>query len=155
MWESLQRYNALSSEARKLFRRAVVLLPLLMVSLRVRGYGKTQQWLQNILDRTVIAPMQAADLVLNLEITCRMVRAAQHYTLVRTSCLEQSLLLWYLLRRQGITAALRIGIRKDAEKFEAHAWVEHDGAAVNQVQELHRHYTAFDGEVPKAPVELP
>jgi len=27
---------------------------------------------------------------------------------------------------------LRIGIRKDNEKMEAHAWVERDGAALNE-----------------------
>ncbi len=55
MWEPLQRYNALSSEARKKFRRAAILLPLVAASLRLRGYKGTHQWLQNKLNRRPMA----------------------------------------------------------------------------------------------------
>src|SRR5207245_11237411 len=34
------------------------------------------------------------------------------------------------------------------KKFEAHAWVECGGAAINDPEELHRHYAAFDGTLP-------
>jgi hypothetical protein len=155
MLEPLQRYNALSPEARKLFRRAALLLPMLGASLRFRGYNRTQQWLEKKLERRAIAPPQEEDISGSLELTCRMVRAAQHYSLLHSSCLEQSLLLWYLLQRQGITVAMRIGVRKDAEKFEAHAWVEHGGVALNQAEELHQHYAAFDNEFSKLPAERP
>jgi Transglutaminase-like superfamily len=148
MWEPLQRYNALSSEARKMFRRAAMLLPLVGVSLRLRGYKKTQQWLQNKLDRRSIAPLQPEYLPVRLEMTCRMVRAAEHYSLLPSSCLDQSLLLWYLLQSEGIGATLCIGVRKELEKFEAHAWVEHQGGALNQAEQQHRHYAAFGAERP-------
>jgi len=78
--------------------------------------------------------------------TSRMVRAAARWATVGASCLEESLTLWHLLRQQGHAARLRIGVRKTAEKFEAHAWVEHEGVALNQIEELHRHYAAFESE---------
>lgn len=155
MWEPLQRYSALPIEARKQFRRAVLLLPMIGTALRFRGYNKTQAWLQAKLDRHAILPLNEGEIPAQLEMTCRMVRAAEHYSLVRATCLEKSLLLWYLLRGQGISAAVRIGVRKDAGKFEAHAWVERDGIALNQVDETHRHYAAFDNNFPKPPVERP
>ena len=40
-------------------------------------------------------------------------------------------MLWWLLRRRGIAAELRIGARKEFERFEAHAWVEVDSAVLN------------------------
>jgi len=49
--------------------------------------------------------------------TCRMVRAALRYSLAQYTCLEESLTLWYLLRRQGTSACLRIGVRKENEKL--------------------------------------
>jgi hypothetical protein len=49
----------------------------------------------------------------------------------RTSCLEQSLVLCRLLRRRGMNATLRIGARKEADRFEAHAWVEMAGNVVD------------------------
>jgi len=53
-----------------------------------------------------------------------MVNAADRHGLVHPSCLAKSLTLWWLLGRQGIPSQLRIGTRKEKEKFEAHAWVE-------------------------------
>jgi len=91
----------------------------------------------------------------HLERTCRMVQAAGRYGISRPTCLEESLTLWYLLRDQGVAADLRIGVRKQTGKFEAHAWVEHDGQALNQIEEAHRHYVAFEGEFSAPPEEQP
>lgn len=57
----------------------------------------------------------------------RMVAAAARYMPLRTNCLEQSLVLWWLLKRHGIAAVLKIGAKKEASRFEAHAWVEFQG----------------------------
>jgi hypothetical protein len=69
--------------------------------------------------------------------------------------LAKSLTLWWLLVRQGIPSHLRIGIRKEEEKFEAHAWVECDGTALNEPDEHHHHYSAFDGAFSSPPPEEP
>jgi hypothetical protein len=138
-----------------MFRRSVVFLPLVGASLRLRGYKKTQGWLQSKLDRLKAAVLQPEDIAPRLEMTCRMVRAAEHYSPLPSSCLDRSLLLWYLLQSQGIAADLRIGVRKSDERFEAHAWVERDGIALNQIDGLHRHYAPFHGEFAKTPTEGP
>lgn len=87
--------------------------------------------------------------------TCRMVKAAVHYGMGHPTCLEQALVLWYLLQGQGIPVRLRIGVRKLQEKFEAHAWVENEGVALSQVEEVHQHYAAFEGEFRELPGEKP
>ena len=79
-----------------------------------------------------------------VDLTVRMVRAAVRHSVGHPSCLEESLALWWLLGRQGIASELRIGVRKHDEKFEAHAWVERKGVAVNEPESLHEHYAAFD-----------
>jgi hypothetical protein len=63
--------------------------------------------------------------------------------------LEKSLTLWWLLRREGIVSSVRIGARKASGKFEAHAWVERDGAALNEPGAQHRHYATFDTAFPQ------
>ena len=55
----------------------------------------------------------------------RLVKAVA--ALYRMPCLEQSLVLFRILRRRGIPAELRIGVRKVSGGLNAHAWVEHDG----------------------------
>jgi Transglutaminase-like superfamily len=146
MWESLQRYKALPPEARSLFRRAVVLLLLIRTMLRLAGYKRTQRWLQDRLgSRSTPNPRTTGSSSL-LEMTSRMVRAAEYYSPGHATCLEESLALWYLLQKQNISAVVRIGVRKESNHLEAHAWVEQNGIALNQHGEQHRHYTPFESE---------
>src|ERR1700741_4767777 len=121
MWEQLRRFSALDGDARWMFVRAAVLLPLISLSLRIRGFRFTQGALQTLaggakdaaVNRSSCrgwsssrrAPSQHAG---------RMVRAAARRSLIKTGCLEESLALWFLLRREGIAADVRIGARKIA-----------------------------------------
>lgn len=146
MWARLRRFSALPGPAKVLFLRAVVLLPLLTLSLRVRGFGATQRFLQKFTvspksDRPVAAVESCVAL------TTRMVLAAARNSPIPSTCLERSLSLWWLLACQGIAAQVRIGVRKDDEKFAAHAWVERDGIALGEPDASHLHYAAFAEEM--------
>jgi Transglutaminase-like superfamily len=152
MWERLRRFSALERPARELFLRAVVLLPLVTLSLRWRGFQATQAALQRFLSNAS-QERDAAFVSKDVALTAHMVNAADRHGLVHPSCLAKSLMLWWLLGRQGISSHLRIGIRKEKEKFEAHAWVERDGAALNEPDEHHHHYAAFDAALSALPPE--
>ena len=155
MWDRFRRFSALDPEARKLFLRAAALLPFVGMSLHTRGYKKTQGWLQKRLESrkvSALTPVSADELV---QKACRMVRAAEQHGLMQSTCLEESLALWYLLGRQNISSRIRIGVRRQAGEFEAHAWVEYEGKALNQLEELHRHYAPFESEFDNLPVEKP
>jgi hypothetical protein len=152
MWERFRRFSALERPARKLFLRAAVLLPLVAMSLRWRGFRATQAALQRFLSNT--NPEHDPALISkDAAVTAHMVNAADRHGLVHPSCLAKSLTLWWLLERQGIASHLRIGIRKEREKFEAHAWVEREGAALNEPDEHHHHYAAFDAAFSSLPPE--
>ena len=62
----------------------------------------------------------------------------------RTSCLELSLVLCRMLRQRGMNADLRIGARKEANRFEAHAWVELDGTVIDSGAAEHLHFVPFE-----------
>lgn len=151
MWERLRRFSALERPARVLFLRAAALLPLISLSLRLRGFRKTQALLQKFLS----LPSHPADTSASssAQLTVRMVRAAVRNSLGHPTCLEESLALWWLLGRQGISSDLRVGVRKDGEKFEAHAWVERGGMALNEPEARHQHYAAFDAALASLPPE--
>ena len=143
MWERLKRFNALEQPAQGQFLRAIFLLPMVALSLRWRGFRKTQAMLERFLSNKS-GEQDPTEVSERAALTAHMVNVADRYGLVHPSCLAKSLALWWLLRRQGIAADLRIGIQKENEKFAAHAWVERDGAALNEPEEHHRHYAAFD-----------
>jgi hypothetical protein len=151
MWERFRRFSALERPARGLFLRAAALLPLISLSLRLRGFRKTQAFLQKFLS----LPSHTVDISTSgsADLTVRMVRAATRNSPGHPTCLDESLALWWLLGRQGVCSDLRIGVRKDVEKFEAHAWVERDGVALNEPEAKHQHFAAFDAALTSLPPE--
>lgn len=152
MWERFRRFSALERPAQGLFLRAMVLLPLVALSLRWRGFRATQSSLKLFLSDSRLEhdPLLVSK---DAAVAAHMVNAADRHGLFHPSCLAKSLTLWWLLARQGISSRLRIGIRKENEKMEAHAWVERDGAALNEPDKHHRHYSAFDAAFSSLPQE--
>jgi hypothetical protein len=77
----------------------------------------------------------------------RIQEAVSRHLTFHVNCLDQSLVLWWLLGRRGIPAELRIGARKEAGRFEAHAWVELGSLVLNDFGEAHLHFVPFDGSI--------
>jgi Transglutaminase-like superfamily len=149
MWRQIQRFSALERSARGLFLRAFLVLPLITISLRWRGFRKTKALLQHFLPLTYGS--QNPEAQVRAALTAQMAQAAARYGIGNPSCLEVSLALWWLLARQGIASDLRVGIRTDVEKFEAHAWVECSGATLNEPGIEHHHFAAFDAALASLP----
>jgi hypothetical protein len=63
----------------------------------------------------------------------------------RALCLEQSLVLYVLLRRRGQPAELRFGVRP--YPFRAHAWVELNGVPLNEQPDEIGNLAVFPGKV--------
>jgi hypothetical protein len=62
--------------------------------------------------------------------TVRRIATAAAFFPGRALCLEQSLALYYCLRRAGVAAELRMGVRHTP--FTAHAWVELEGRPLHE-----------------------
>ncbi len=76
--------------------------------------------------------------------TGRLVQWAARYGPYSGNCLSRSLTLWWLLRRQGLSGDLRIGVTRAGGRFEAHAWVEYEGVVVNDRPDVRQRYGAFE-----------
>ncbi len=61
-----------------------------------------------------------------------------------SACLDQSLALTSLLRQQGLPARLVIGAERGAARVSAHAWVELDGAALDEHPEPRARLTVLE-----------
>lgn len=144
MWERLQRFRKLSAPARGIFLRAAVLLPWVALRLKLQGFQVTKNSLRS--SAIDISPKNLSENTERAALTARMVRSAARHALGNPSCLEESLVLLHLLNAQGIAAQLRIGVKKNVPKFEAHAWVECEGVALNESESLHDHYASFESE---------
>ena len=70
----------------------------------------------------------------------RAVRQAEAAMPFRMACLQRSIALQALCRRHGVATTLQIGVRKQANVLEAHAWVEHQGVIVGSPPEHCRRF---------------
>lgn len=61
----------------------------------------------------------------------RLINAVGNRKLVNANCLAKSLTLWWMLRRQGVSSDLRIGVKTAHDHLQAHAWLELNGAVLN------------------------
>jgi hypothetical protein len=125
--------------SRWLLLQAFLLLPIVALSLKIWGVKRTQMALARLL-----IPLQNSENPSKIIKTIRMVQLAARYYQPWANCLKKSLILWALLRHQGINSELRIGIRRDTDNFEAHAWVECDGVVLNDSLNVRDRFAMFD-----------
>jgi hypothetical protein len=140
-WSRLWR---LSSAERWLLAQALALLPLTALALWLIGFRRWQAVLARLAPVGPSADKDDAALVGEGRATARLVDAAARHGPYRATCLPRSLALWWLLRRRGIECDLRIGVRKEAGRFEAHAWTEWRGTALNDSEDVRERFAAFD-----------
>ena len=152
--ETWHRFWRLSGFERGIALEAAAALVATWVGLRLAGFRRWQAAL------AWFAPPPAAYIteqnsVNSARMIARMEQSAANHLFFRANCLEQSLTLSWLLHRRGIAAELRIGARKDAGRFEAHAWVESNGVVLNDTSESHLHFVPFDGPVSAMETQAP
>ncbi|MGK7876616.1 MAG: lasso peptide biosynthesis B2 protein [Xenococcaceae cyanobacterium] len=133
----------LDGNSRWLLLQGFLLLLLVALSLKFWGVKRTQTALARLLPAAKI-PLQNGDRPGKIVKTTRMVQLAARYCQPWANCLKKSLVLWGLLRHQGINSELRIGVRWEAKNFEAHAWVECEGVALNDTQDVRDRFAMFE-----------
>jgi Transglutaminase-like superfamily len=138
-----QTFSRLTGPERRIVLEAAIALVATRVGLRLFGFRRWTGVLQWTAPRKteLATENNSHNTVAGV---LRMEQAAARNLFVTTNCLEQSLVLWWLLRRRGLAADLRLGARKDEQRFEAHAWVEFCGMALNSEGEEHLQFTPFE-----------
>jgi len=103
---------------------AMVVLTLSRVALAAFGFARVRR----LLARSRAVTARADDASRARAWAKAVVRAGQRLPF-RTTCLDRSIALWWLLRATRIGGEIRIGVRA-GEPLEAHAWVEHAGVVL-------------------------
>jgi len=123
--------------------RCVLMLLMVKAALRIAGFGATMRWIR----RRVQEPVNTTPVSSRaLTATERSVATAGALYPGRALCLEQSLTLYYLLRRRGIGVKYCHGVQP--HPFEAHAWVEYNGEPLNDVAEHTKRFARFPSLLP-------
>jgi hypothetical protein len=62
------------------------------------------------------------------------------------TCLDRSVLLWFLARRHGLPARIRVGVADDGGDVVGHAWIEIDGRVVNDDPSVAERFAVFEDD---------
>lgn len=123
---------------------AMLLLPVVALSLRIVEYNKTK----NILGRFISDESgKKGPEPPEIERACviaRMVDVASGHGPYGANCLKQSMVLWWMLAWHGISSEIIFGVPKEKkDSFGAHAWVECCGINMSDTEKIQQRFLAF------------
>jgi hypothetical protein len=151
----LIRFRRLLPREQRFLVAALIRLPLMALALKFLGFRQLQNILLKFRMSPFLDPGEGVDPAFSdTQTIVKMVGAAVNEGMYRANCLERSLTLWWLLRRVGIASQLKFGVRKEREKLEAHAWLELDGAVLNDDPDVHTDYSPFTGDIAALHAEI-
>jgi len=140
-------FSRLTTAERLVALEAALGLTATWIALRTLGFRRWRRVLESLAIRKKTNVPSAEVSTREIANVVRIEEAAARNLFFDTNCLEQSLVLWWLLQKRGVSADLLIGARKGADRFEAHAWVEFAGAPLNSTGEGHLHFVPFEEQI--------
>jgi hypothetical protein len=143
MGRSLARWRALTGQQKLQLMLLAVALPVTGALIRVFGFQRAAKICARAGGEAPLRPCTAQDLE-QAQAYARLAGIAGRRGPVTTTCLRQSLVVRAWLRRRGLDAQLRIGVRKNGAVMDAHAWVELDGVPLAQPNLGHAAFQAPD-----------
>lgn len=123
---------------------AMLWLPIVALLLQVMRYKRTRKILEYFISDKIINEEPSISEVKNAQTIIRMVNIAARYGPYRANCLRRSIMLWWILGREGIASEIRFGIKKEYDNdLDAHAWVEVNKINVCDPFCIQEEYLAF------------
>jgi hypothetical protein len=135
-------FYLLTREERWLLFQASVFLPVIGTGLHFMNFQRLREMLEPFLP--VPVDDTGEDASDRAATTARLVQAAAGRMPFAMTCLVRSTTLWWLLGRQGIDSVIRLGVNRDNGEFHAHAWVEFDNKVLNDRDDIHDRFAAFE-----------
>lgn len=98
-------------------------------ALRVQPFPRVRDW------ATVDAPGKGASAE-EVRRVARLVDCAARHHLYPMRCLRRALVLQRLLWQRGIVTALRLGVAREGDALNAHAWLEREGRPLGEAGDV-------------------
>ena len=142
--KKLLQLKELSFNEIKLLLTSVALLPLIAISLKVKGYKWTHGFIANRIQDIPHNNEPEDTQFKEAQQLARIVSIASRNGAYNATCLKRSLLTWWLLARRGIETVLQIGVNNKPGDFRAHAWVEYKGKVLQDPADIGNQFSAFN-----------
>ena len=123
--------------------RCAVLIAELRLRLAWQGYQRTLRWVGQCVEGVGVTDRVSMEAVRAIEYRVAMTAALYPG---RAKCLERSLVLYRLLRGQGVAVRYCQGVQP--YPFQAHAWVEYRDEVINDVPEHASFFARLPEQLP-------
>ena len=130
------RFVALPADEQRLLVGLMAALPGIALLVRARGVTGTARLLERASGSGPRREADGADTHAAQRLA-QLASIAGRRGVIAVTCLPQALLVEWILRRRGLSPELRVGVRKQADALDAHAWVELHGVALGQAELAH------------------
>jgi len=138
---------ALSAYQWYLLIAALLLLPLIGLSLRLFGFKKTYNHAIPQDKKSTIQSNPSDAKLQKAQVIARMIDIAAAHGFYKANCLSRSLLLLRALKKRDIPCQLMIGVNNDGNiskiDLSAHAWVESRNVVLNDKADVALRFKAF------------
>jgi hypothetical protein len=131
MGRALAGWRALNGQQKRQLVVLAMVLPAIGALIRVAGFQRAAKACSRLVGQAPLRPLAPGDLA-QAEAYAQLAAIAGRRGPVTTTCLRQALAVRTWLRRRGLDAQLRIGVKKNGEALDAHAWVELEGTPLAQ-----------------------
>ena len=124
MIEKFKRFIALSSEEKKLFMEAFMMLGMMRAAVLSLSFKRLTRSLEQLENKKKVLEKLDEKEAYTAKSVGKAIKRASAYTPWESACLVQSLTAQKMLKKRGIAGVFYLGVKKDAEdnEIKAHAW---------------------------------
>ena len=146
--QNLLGFRRLSWSERWLFLQAFLMLPVVSLKLDLFGFNSIYNFMIRHSSKHfegITEPVRNNNNQMDkIRNTVNIVEKAVWRNIYPTNCLPRSMTLWWILRRQGVLTELCMGVRKQKDLLEAHAWVEYRGEPINDSHNVQKDFVNIE-----------
>lgn len=151
----LAKLSALTFPEKRLLAFSLLATRIVTVSLALFGYRRTHAVLSRWPRPRARSFSDESTRLARAKSVARIVNLAAGSGPVRATCLRRSLLLWWLLRRDGIETVVKVGVHRGGDgALDAHAWVEYLGLPLNDTDDVADRFIPFERDFGAPPEAL-
>jgi len=138
MWTVLHKFFRLSNDLKWFVLRSVWTLAITYAGLELFGFKR----LLDHSERIVPVTGQASSVSPASVRRCTLLFSAVARRMpLPLKCLGRSLALCWILRLRGVDATVNIGVRKEDDELDAHAWVQFGDRVINDAEDVAQRYS--------------
>ena len=138
MWNTPRKFLRLPWELKRFVLRSVLILPATYAGLEVLGFKRLLSGIQHLVPVDEPVPDRRLE---EIRTYTHLFSAIARRCPLPLTCLGRSVALWWLLRLQGIDTTVHIGLRKENNGIDGHAWVQYGDLVINDAEDVGEHYS--------------